>query len=555
MPAAAAAVAARQPPSEAGPPLSSSSSPSSSTSAAVVISNPQTHPSPLHPRPLIRELLRTRYAAPGAVLLVEAVDAAHTSATGRWRAVRLLLGDGELCVQALLAAELHGYVDTGEIAVGTYLRLDEFKLEHRTLPSANGGSGSGRDGGKLKNGKERASKRMVCLIIDNMVPIGWNSTLISMAERWARDKEASGLSITPRSIDAAAERDDAQLAEYQVEPPKASIALPATAATARDAQAPHEKDGTTTVQGPREVGDGDGSLVPRLLPADDEALEAIAAAGYGREEWGEYNNADSDDDFEVMPVSQTRSTQQQSREVTRPTSADKPNASLASSIPPAPPPPAPPPPLRTLNSDNNRNNSNTNSRQPTAPTHTYPPSTATPKPPIKLTPLKSIPSLPYKQNWSVNVVAVISAVSDLEPSYLPGLYAHQRQARLADPSTPKHVLLTVFLDPEEFSPAVGSVVLLLGVKNHMFDGGSLKKYASDRPKPGGGSRGGGSGGGLARALYGQGGAVAAAAGHGSAHGDSKNSEVVHGWWFENPVQFAWCDVAGLKTWWDSQQAQ
>ncbi|KAI1801445.1 hypothetical protein F4811DRAFT_534459 [Daldinia bambusicola] len=129
--------------------------------------------------------------------------------------------------------------------------------------------------------------------------------------------------------------------------------------------------------------------------------------------------------------------------------------------------------------------------------------------PVKLTKLRSIPNLPYKQNWSVNVLAVVSAISGLEPSGLPPY--SQRQARLADPSTDKHVLLTVFLDPEQFTPAVGSVVLLLGVKNHRFDGGSLKKYESDRSTAG------------------------------------------NSWWYENPTQFEWCDVEGLRRWWAESQ--
>ncbi|OIW23038.1 hypothetical protein CONLIGDRAFT_586395 [Coniochaeta ligniaria NRRL 30616] len=135
-------------------------------------------------------------------------------------------------------------------------------------------------------------------------------------------------------------------------------------------------------------------------------------------------------------------------------------------------------------------------------------STDDPTKPVKLTPLRLIPNLPYKQNWMVNVLAVVSSLSDVEPSHLPPY--HQRTARLTDPSTSKQVLLTVFVDPDDFNPSVGSVVLILGVKNHRFDGGSLKKYASDRPKNGA------------------------------------------QWWFEEPMELGWCDVAGLKAWWDSK---
>ncbi|KAF5654025.1 hypothetical protein FCIRC_13994, partial [Fusarium circinatum] len=116
---------------------------------------------------------------------------------------------------------------------------------------------------------------------------------------------------------------------------------------------------------------------------------------------------------------------------------------------------------------------------------------------------RQIPHLPYAQNWSCNVLAIISYLSDIEPSSLPPY--RQRSARLADPSTSKQVNLTVFLDPEAFTPRVGSAVLLVGVKNHRFDGGSLKKYESDRK-------------------------------------DGR-------WWFENPIEMDWCDVEGINDWW------
>jgi hypothetical protein len=83
-------------------------------------------------------------------------------------------------------------------------------------------------------------------------------------------------------------------------------------------------------------------------------------------------------------------------------------------------------------------------------------------------------------------------------------------ARITDPSTAKQVHLTVFLDPDQFNPKVGSAVLLTGVKNHRFDGGSLKKYASDK--------------------------------------------ALGKWWFEDPWELAWCDVRGIKDWWAEMEA-
>jgi hypothetical protein len=129
--------------------------------------------------------------------------------------------------------------------------------------------------------------------------------------------------------------------------------------------------------------------------------------------------------------------------------------------------------------------------------------------PLKLTPLRSVPNLPYKQNWSINILAIVVSLSDVEPCHIAPYT--QRTARLTDPSTSKQDLLTVFLDPEEFRPTIGRAVLLAGVKNHRFEGGCLKKYASDRPRPG------------------------------------------NRWWFEDPFELAWCNVAGLHKWWAGQK--
>jgi hypothetical protein len=126
-----------------------------------------------------------------------------------------------------------------------------------------------------------------------------------------------------------------------------------------------------------------------------------------------------------------------------------------------------------------------------------------PQTPLKLTTLRSLPYLPYRQNWSCNILCIIASLSPVEPSHLPPY--KQRVARIADPSTTKRVLLSVFLDPDDFTPQVGSAVLLVGVKNHHFDGGSLKKYASDKK-------------------FGR-------------------------WWFEDPKEMTWCDVQGIKDWW------
>ncbi|KAI0181225.1 hypothetical protein GGR52DRAFT_24241 [Hypoxylon sp. FL1284] len=372
-------------------------------------------PDPFEPIPLIADILRTGYCIPGSVFLVEGVDALHTSRSKRWRAVRLLLGDGELCIQALLSAEMHRFVDRGEVAFGSYVKLDRFRVEWKDIPNAEDSSTSTDKGkGKDRDGQD-AKNRMVYLVVEDQVLVGWNNTLVDGAD--AENAQAG--------IHAS---DDEAESELQAEE-EAELASPtARAASPKTAGAQSFDSGVGLLQ---EV-------------------------------------ADADDDFEAMPNAAEKATQRRLDLVER-----------------------------SRNSGGKGSNND------------LPWSILDSGKPLKLTKLRSIPNLPFKQNWSVNVLAVVSAISDVEPAGLPPY--RQRQARLADPSTDKHVLLTVFLDPELFAPAVGSVVLLLGVKNHRFDGGSLKKYVSDQPKAG------------------------------------------YSWWYEHPTQFQWCDVEGLKGWWEADQ--
>ncbi|KPM43448.1 hypothetical protein AK830_g3106 [Neonectria ditissima] len=306
--------------------------------------------------PVIRDILRTRYCVPGSVFLVEGLDRVSVSRSGRWQAVRLLLGDGALCIQALLPGNLHRFVETGEVSLGSYIRCEGLRAKRQ----------------QTDNGV------MVYLVVEDLVTVGWNDSYRALAPA------------------------------VKLESPKVL-------------EAPHTQ----------EVDD----------EFEAEAFEAFEA-------------------FEALAY---------------PKKAEQRSKSKPRTVP----------------------------DQPIA----LPRDWHDPQTPLKLTTLRSIPHLPYAQNWSCNVLAIIASLSPVEPSNLPP--HRQRTARLADPSTSKQVHLTVFLDPEEFSPQVGSVVLLVGVKNHRFDGGSLKKYASDR-----GSR----------------------------------------WWFQDPVEMGWCDVEGIKTWWKEMTA-
>ncbi|KAI0593316.1 hypothetical protein F4775DRAFT_597365 [Biscogniauxia sp. FL1348] len=380
-------------------------SPSASADITCIATEPFT------PRPVIADILRTRYCVPGSIFLVEGIDAAYTSRSRRWRALRLLLGDGELCIQALLATAMHGFADRGEIAFGSYVRLERFRMEWAHVSSD--GTEAATSRGKKTAGVE---EQAVYLVVEDLILVGWNNRLVDSAD---------GEPLENRLADVLSDE---------------------------------ETDG--------------GTPTASEIPTHAEAGHA-PEAGTGSDTGVLQDPGDASDEFEVMSVSAEQRTQNQNHLVAQTPSVGEPIIEAGS--------PAPQPSKELLASA------------------------------LKLTRLRSIPHLPYKQNWAVNVVAVVAALSEVEPAGLPPY--RQRRARLADPSTDKHVLLTVFLDPQRFAPAVGSVVLLLGVKNHRFDGGCLKKYASDRPS--------------------------------RAAGES--------WWFENPHQLPWCDVAGLHRWWRSRE--
>ncbi|KAF7551259.1 hypothetical protein G7Z17_g5132 [Cylindrodendrum hubeiense] len=300
--------------------------------------------------PVIRDILRTRYFVAGSVFLVEGLDRVSVSSSGRWQAVRLLLGDGVLCIQALLPGNMHRFVETGDVSLGSYIRCESLDVRW----------------------KESDDGPMVYLVIEDLVTVGWNDSYRAIQQPVDLPVPMPTHQSSPNLFDASQDSD-----------------------------------------------------------AAEEAFEAFEALAYPKTAKPEVQKD--------QPIALARDWHN-------------------------------------------------------------------PQTPLKLTTLRSIPHLPYAQNWSCNVLAIVASLSPVEASNLPP--HRQRTARLTDPSTSKQVHLTVFLDPEEFSPEVGSAVLLVGVKNHRFDGGSLKKYASDRGR----------------------------------------------WWFQDPTDLGWCDVTGIKTWWAEMTA-
>ncbi|RBQ70680.1 hypothetical protein FVER14953_09807 [Fusarium verticillioides] len=433
---------------------------------------------PFELRPVVNEILRTKYCVPGSIFLVEGVDRISVSRSGRWQVIRLLLGDGEFCVQAIIAPDMHRFVTTGEIALGAYVRCEKFDVKWKKV-----GDGS-----------------MVMLLVRDLITVGWNETYRALQKK---DGPLPAQIPAPAlQAKLAAQSKSASEPEPEIKPAPNQPNLPANGPP---------KSGFEDYM---EFDDVDEAAAEEAF----EAFERLMNANRPKtpQKAPPPQKIESPRKTVALPKPQTPTkatlwkkprTPQKVETLQKPKTPQKAGPSLK---------PQTPQKLQALQKPNTPQKIEAPRRpqtpQRTAITQETPTSHQAialprdwhdPQTPLKLTTLRQIPHLPYAQNWSCNVLAIVSSLSAIEPSNIPPY--RQRSVRLADPSTSKQVHLTVFLDPEAFTPRVGSAVLLVGVKNHRFDGGSLKKYESDR----------------------------------------KNGR----WWFENPIEMDWCDVEGINDWW------
>ena len=125
------------------------------------------------------------------------------------------------------------------------------------------------------------------------------------------------------------------------------------------------------------------------------------------------------------------------------------------------------------------------------------------KRPLQLRTLESLTGQHATRNKVHDVFAVICSVdaSVIKPPSMPP----KRDMRIMDRSTDKKVLVSVFVDPAHFQPAVGTVALFRSLTTHEWDRGMLNVY----PQQCAGKA----------------------------------------WFVPDPVGVPGCDVEGLKEWW------
>lgn len=410
--------------------------------ASIVFLDPH---QPFMFKEIIDDILRTRFCVPGSIFLVEDIDDS-IPVDRRYRAIRLLLGDGQESIQALFKGDAHGLVQNAQVYPGCYIRAEKFELRLLELDDEDseevldGQAGHSTVAVTKKRKREDKKEVIAYLLLKDFVTVGWDSALLEILETEKED-------AAPQLVFSE-----------QAKKPVISEEAPEPSVKRVRLLEPKEE----TEQRPPTV-------TSKQTPAQLSSRNTPSAST------GRPSMAD-DTPLQSANPPDVQTTEQHAEKARLPfKSALKPSTAPASSKKKAP----------WISPD--------------------------PTKPMKLTPLSGITHLRYKANWAVNVLAVVTSLTEVVVSNLRPF--NECTAELADPSTDKKVKLTVFHHPDTFNPPfnprIGSVVLLPGVKNHT-DGG-LKKYW-----------------------------------------DENETEL---WWFEEPTEYGWCapDVARIRSWWDGQQ--
>ncbi|KAI9836053.1 MAG: hypothetical protein M1819_001664 [Sarea resinae] len=136
------------------------------------------------------------------------------------------------------------------------------------------------------------------------------------------------------------------------------------------------------------------------------------------------------------------------------------------------PPPLPPPAKKRKVSPPTASIASTASAPPTP----YPP----------LYTLHAILTHAQRQNLRLSLLALITSVLPFSPGLTSTSTPHhtktpgqKRVLRVLDTTSPRPILLSVFVSPSTFEPEPGTVALFRGLRNHRFEGCSLNAYRGD----------------------------------------------------------------------------
>ncbi|KAH0556977.1 hypothetical protein GP486_005236, partial [Trichoglossum hirsutum] len=429
-------------------------------------------------KPCIVELVRTQHCPPSIVLLVQMIMAAPAQTPkGLKHGFRMILTDGEKFIQATLVADIHWIIVTEEISVGAFVMLDQYKLAKAMRKNRNGVvaylqitnlRAVGYVDGYSPSGSAQSSKtshisgRNAARHLDNAVEY-----TRPLAKRARPDSKQ--ISSNPRTGDAVEDvEDDAE----EAPPPTKNIRLDA-GTTGHSNQAPIPCGPDLTTLHNEDILDVESKPLTEVNPNDDKETDFLARSGpnplpsslkafprnvYRRkivEHWIRCHR---------VPFPQLQSPYASGRATRTIANKDQRGSYSVDEL-----------------TDEQVETSFPQACVSLSQYAIYSIEAGNPLKrigrPLDIITLKSLAGLAKKQNRICDILAVI----ETEPSPIIKQYnlPPKRDIKLSDPTTLKRITLSVFVDAEHFTPAIGTICLIRNVRNHRFNGQSLNAYPED----------------------------------------------------------------------------
>ncbi|KZF21189.1 hypothetical protein L228DRAFT_262236 [Xylona heveae TC161] len=420
-------------------------------------------------KPCILELIRTEYCVPSLILLVDKISIVPVETPqGPKEAFKLWLSDGEKRIQAILRAEMHRLVVTHYVREGSFVRLEKYQLRKSRRLNGDGyvvhlaiadfyfvgqrpdgveGEGEGEIASwELETRHERPKRKREA---ETSVEPAMHKFSETASEAHSEDAVPGVALKRKRTNSNSIQTEDIQHqypVQYPVENERANdLHLSNVHSSTSSGRSSALQE--TTSNGKATSG-GSSNITPSSYPSKPPPPSLSSST----------TNFPADEKLENEKEKENaKENKENERNTSSPSIIPTTSTHLIKHPPPPPPPPSIQPPSQPRAS-------------PLAPS-TCPRSS-------KIYTLSSLLThVPYRQNYKLSVVAIIDWVS---PHLIkrPNMDL-KRDIRIVDPTTTRRVLLSVYADPEHFTPAVGTVALFRHLRNHKWEGASLNAYKSD----------------------------------------------------------------------------
>ncbi|MCJ1321711.1 hypothetical protein MMC15_007056 [Xylographa vitiligo] len=369
-------------------------------------------------KPVIRELVRTGVYPPLLRLLVDKIlIVAHVRKDGKSsETYRVWLSDGEKSIQAALLRDVHPYFIFGQIREGSFVQITKYKLARAKRLSGEG--------------------TILHLLVNDLHGFGHD-----------------GRPTPPIEI------------AHSLNPNVAAI---------NRAQNTSEATSDEHINS-QETDPGETALSSHVSSDED----TVVMVPWYDEHQGKKSSAKSPSEKQAIHAYPKKRRRQES-------------PSPLQTVSPNVKPSAKHPRLSHKQPNTLKEHKNTTTPKPASPTtsqHPPHPFSIQPPPPallpitrpLRLKPLSHITGPHATRNQVLDIFAVVVSVTAtlVKCPGMPDGIHYKRELRITDPSTPKQVMLSVFVTPEAFIPAVGTVALFRSVTTNRWDGGSLNAFGRD----------------------------------------------------------------------------